>query len=213
MFIPLASRCPPTRYSNKPRPMSQASASHYSTWWAILLSQCSISYNGSAHPKDLSSARNNVSDDTESALVATLSNIFEKQCEFHVFLRLHLGYNAADSSTVNTLRKSLHTSESPYQNAVPPKRIFSELCKPRRRTVRTPYLCSIFSNAVRQLLCMIQTPLGTDMSPLEMLLAPQSACQNTQQIILSTVNGLALLNVLCPALRHTTLLPLTFLNQ
>ncbi|KAH8993660.1 cytochrome P450 [Lactarius deliciosus] len=36
-------------------------------------------------PKDISSARNSASADTESAWVATLSNIFEKQCGFHGF--------------------------------------------------------------------------------------------------------------------------------
>jgi len=52
----------------------------------------SITHSGGAYPKDLSSAGKSASADTESAWVATLSNIFEKRCEFHVFLavsRLH----------------------------------------------------------------------------------------------------------------------------
>jgi hypothetical protein len=56
----------------------------------------SITYSGGAHPKDLSSARNSASSDIEFAWVATLSNIFERQCEFHVVLRLYLGYIASD---------------------------------------------------------------------------------------------------------------------
>jgi hypothetical protein len=48
----------------------------------------SITYKGGSHLKDLSSARNSVSADTESAWVATLSNIFEARCRFHGFLCL-----------------------------------------------------------------------------------------------------------------------------
>jgi hypothetical protein len=59
------------------------------------LSQLSISHRRGAHRKDLSSVRNSASAETESAWVATLSNIFENQSEF---LRLHLVYTAEASN-------------------------------------------------------------------------------------------------------------------
>ena len=44
-----------------------------------------FTHSGGVHLKDLSSARNSASADTEPALVATLSNVFERQCKFKVF--------------------------------------------------------------------------------------------------------------------------------
>ena len=49
------------------------------------VSQLSITHSGGVHLKDLSSARNSASADTESAWVATLSNILTSRCEFHVY--------------------------------------------------------------------------------------------------------------------------------
>lgn len=79
----------------------------------------SDAHGGGTPTKDLSSDHNaSVATECASAWVATLSNIFEKQCEFHIFLRMRLGYMiAADSSVVN----ALSISESPRQNVVPNK--------------------------------------------------------------------------------------------
>ena len=70
--------------------------------------------------KDLSSTCNNASVDEESAsaLVASLSNILDKQCEYHAFLRMHASYIAADSLVANTL----YVSESLHQNVIHHKR-------------------------------------------------------------------------------------------
>ena len=85
----------------------------------------SITHSGGTHPKDLSSARNRASFDTEPAWVASLSNIFEEQCEFHVFLTLYLGHISSDSSVVDIFR----TSKSLRQNTVTPRGTLSTLCK------------------------------------------------------------------------------------
>ena len=50
-------------------------------------------------------SRNGVSADTESAGVASShSDTLERQCEFYVCLRLHLGYITAESSVIDMLR-------------------------------------------------------------------------------------------------------------
>ena len=85
----------------------------------------SITHSGGAHPKALSSAHNSTSADTESVWVGTLSNIFEKRCEFHVFLRPYLGYITSDSSVIDNRL----TSKSPRQAAVTSGGTFSALCK------------------------------------------------------------------------------------
>jgi hypothetical protein len=74
------------------------------------------------------SARNSASADTESAWIATLSNIFERRCRFHGFLSLYVGHIASDSSGIEILCTSNH----PRWNAV----------TPRRTTCKTgPLLC------------------------------------------------------------------------
>ena len=98
--------------------------------------------------KGLSSACNNVSVDEESAsaLVASLSNILDKQCEYHAFLRMHASYITADSLVADTL----YVSESLRQNVIHHKRAFPELCKLQSLSIETPYPCGIFSTTVRQ---------------------------------------------------------------
>jgi hypothetical protein len=60
-----------------------------------------MSHSGGTPTKDLSSDHNtSVDTESASAWVATLSNIFEKYCEFHVCLRVHLGYIPPDSCRV-----------------------------------------------------------------------------------------------------------------
>ena len=75
------------RCNVKPHPKPRANSPQLSDWWALSVSQFLITHCGGTHPKDLSSARNSASAsaDTESAWVATLSNIFEKQCRLHFF--------------------------------------------------------------------------------------------------------------------------------
>ena len=98
--------------------------------------------------KDLSSACNNASVDEESAsaLVASLSNILDKQCEYHAFLRMHASYITADSLVADTL----YVSESLCQIVIHHKRAFPELCKLQSLSIENPYPCSIFTTTVRQ---------------------------------------------------------------
>ena len=93
--------------------------------------------------------------------MAALSNTLDEQCEFHFFLRTHVGYIATDSSlVVNTLH-----SESRHQNIVHHWRAFPKLCKLQRRSIET-YPCGIFSTTVRQLLYIIPPPfLVLNVSP------------------------------------------------
>jgi hypothetical protein len=99
-FLLSATGRPPIRCSVKLHPKAQAQSQPtvYNAWIGELFQYrtFSITHSGGTHPKDMSSAHS-ASADTESAWVATLSNVFEKRCEFHVFLKSYLGHIAYDS--------------------------------------------------------------------------------------------------------------------
>jgi hypothetical protein len=64
-----------------------------------------------AYLKDISSVRNSGSTGTESAWVATLSNIFETRCRFHGFLGLYLDYSTSlliDPGSTPSAPQSFH---------------------------------------------------------------------------------------------------------
>ena len=79
----------------------------------------SITYGGGAHSKDLSSAHNSASADTESIWVQSQTPL---KNEFHVFLRSYFDYIAPDSPVIDNRL-------TPRQNAVTSRRTFSTLCK------------------------------------------------------------------------------------
>ena len=86
--------------------------------------------------------------------MAALSDTLDKQCEFHVFLRIHLGYIATDSSlVVNTL----YISESLHYNIVHHRRAFPKRFKLQRQYIGR-YPCGIFSTTVRLPLYIIPPP-------------------------------------------------------
>ena len=109
----LATQCSPTGRGIRQHPGSQANAPHHSDRWVLLLLvlQRCMSHREGAHPEDLSSARNGASVGTQPACVATLSNVFEKQCKLHDLSRLPLDYIAAHSGSVIRI---LCISDSPY---------------------------------------------------------------------------------------------------
>ena len=86
--------------------------------------------------------------------MAALSDTLDKQCKFHVFLRIHLGYIATDSSlVVNTL----YISESLHYNIVHHRRAFPKHFKLQRQYIGR-YPCGIFSTTVRLPLYIIPPP-------------------------------------------------------
>ena len=103
----------PIRWTVKSHPKPQTNAPLHSDWWAVSESRLSIiSHSGAAHPKDLTSGRDSASADTKFTGVVTLSTLFEKQCEFPIFLTLHLGYIVGESFVIDILR----IPESPRPN-------------------------------------------------------------------------------------------------
>ena len=72
----------------------------------FLYRNSSITHSGGTHLKDLSSTRNGVSPDAESASVVTLSNIFDSRRRFYGFLRFYFCHIAFDSSVIDIPRTS-----------------------------------------------------------------------------------------------------------
>jgi hypothetical protein len=85
----LATKLSPTRCIAKPPPKAQARTPPRSDWCALSVLRHSGSHSRGAHPKDLPKVRDSTSAGTEFALVATLTNCFDKECkeerESHLF--------------------------------------------------------------------------------------------------------------------------------